>query len=553
MKKILITTALPYPNWPMHLWHVVWNHLPADIYYRFQKILWNEVYVVWWTDDHWVAIEIAAKKYWITEQEIIKKFNTDYIQELAKISIKYDIFSGTHSPIHQQIAKDFFINIDKNWFIEKRIQKQAYCNSCKRFLPDRYIEWICPYCKTSGARWDQCEACVKLLDPTELISPVCKICGSNDIVQKDTHHYYFLLSKLQEKLKTWLETKKDWKKNVIWTAFKWLDEWLEDRAISRDINRWIDIPIDEAKKMYVWFEAPIGYVSFSKQLWDELGLDLQKEFWENPDAEIVNFLGKDNIVFHTIIWPAIIMADGRFQLPKYVCGNEFLNLEWKKFSTSRNFAVWLKEIVEAFDGDSIRYYLTYCIPERRDSNFSWDEFKDKNNELANILGNLVNRVITFSVNKFDWNFQKFDIKRLWEEWKNLLQNLENTKSDFLQNLTNFRFRDGLVNVLALIKDANKYFNDSAPWVIAKTDSAQAQNIINFNLYLLINISILLQPFLPQTSKKILSAFELENQKFLFEDVNNLKFPESIKIKNIPILFKKLEDSDILLFKEKLWL
>ncbi len=553
MKKVLITTALPYPNWPMHLWHVVWNHLPADIFYRFQKMLWNDVYIVWWTDDHGVAIEIAAQKYGTTEELIVKSFNRDYVDELTKISIEYDIFSWTHSSEHEEIAKQFFLNVDKNWFIEKRMQKQAYCNKCQKFLPDRYIEWTCPHCKTPGARWDQCETCGKLLDPVDLIDPVCKICGSMDIIQKDTYHYYFLLSKLQDKLQAWLDTKDEWKKNVIWTAFKWLNEWLEDRAISRDINRWIKIPNDETKKMYVWFEALLWYISFSKQLGDRLNRDILNEFWADPDAEIINFLGKDNIVFHTIIWPAILMADGRFQLPKYVCGNEFLNLEWKKFSTSRNFAVWLKEIVEAFDGDVIRYYLTYCIPERRDSNFSWDEFKEKNNELANILGNLVNRVITFSVNKFEWEFEKFDINTLWENAQSLLDNLWNTQMEFWQNLSNFRFRDGLVNVLTLIKDVNKYFNDSEPWVVAKTDAAKARNIINFCLYMLINIAILLQPYLPQTSKKILTAFGLENEVFWLNDVNNLSLPKNIKIKNIPILFKKLEEVDIALFKEKLWL
>lgn len=546
MKK-LVTSALPYPNWPLHIWHVAWVHLPWDIFYRYLKIIWEDVFSICWTDDHWVGIEIAAKKAWITELELVQK-NWEIIKDsLSKIDINYDLFSWTHSKIHMETSKEFFIDLLDKWFIEKKNEIMSFCCNCSNFLPDRYIEWICPKCNSSWARGDQCEKCWSVLLPTDLIEPVCKICGSSNIYEKETYNYFFKLSNFSDDLNLWLDSKRSfWKSNIFSSAKKWLNEWLEDRTISRDIKWGIPVPNDENKKMYVWFEAPIWYISFIKELSQKLywNNSLFDEIWRKwSNSEIFHFIWKDNVVFHTIIWPALLLANGKLNLPTNVPWNDFLNLEWEKLSTSRNHAVWLHEIVEKFNTDSIRYYLTYCIPENKDSNFTWSEFKERNNELWNVLWNLLNRVQTFSKKNFDG---MIDEPNFNSELYNKINNLVLKQADkVLQLLNNFSFKEALKEVFYIYHELNRFLHESEPWKVIKTDFKKAKEIIDITAVALIKSCVILEPFLPKTAKNILNSFWINNSSFF--QVNNLynfKYNFPLQIWEINILFKRLEDIDI---------
>lgn len=428
--KNLITSALPYANWPLHVWHVAWVHLPADIYYRFLKSLWEDCLSLCGTDEHGVWIEIAAKKKWLTEKELVDKYRGEIFSALEKIGIKYDVIKGTHTVEHMKLSQDFFNTLLGKGYIEKRNEKQMFCSDCEQFLPDRYIEWTCPNCGAGNAKWDQCEKCNKLLDWTELLDPSCKICNNKNLEEKETYNYYFLLSKISSELDEWIESN-NFKKNVKTTAKKWINEWLEDRSISRDIKRWIPIPWDEDKKMYVWFEAPISYISFLDEKMSEV--------WsKESNSKIVHFLWKDNIPFHTIIWPAILLAHWWYKLPDNVIWNEFLNLEGQKISTSRNHAVWLEDIIKDYSPDYIRNYLIHCIPETKDSNFSWEEFKQLNDNIANSLWNLVNRLYSFYNRFFDGevnNPSSFEADEIY-------LNIDNMKNEIITLMKGYKIREG---------------------------------------------------------------------------------------------------------------
>lgn len=549
-KKHLITAALPYANWPLHVGHVAWVHLPGDIYARFLRIMGHDVVTLCWTDDHGVGIEIAAKKEGIPELELVTKYKEVIISSLEKIGISYDIFSQTHSATHMKNASSFFSILQDKGYIEKRAENMAFCDGCDNFLPDRYVEGTCPNCWSAWARWDQCEKCGKLLNPTDLIDPECKMCSSDKVTTKETYNYYFLLSKFQTLLEEWIKTKEwEWKPNVLSATKKWLTEWLNDRSISRDIKWGIPIPGDSEKKMYVWFEAPIGYISFLKELCEDR--DEMKEFstiwdkWDNSD--VVHFIWKDNIVFHTIIWPALLMAHGWYNLPKNVPGNEFLNLENAKISTSRNHAVWLHEIVDLFNSDTIRYYLTHCIPEKKDSNFTWDEFKERNNELANVLWNLLNRLTTFCAKNFNWTVDSPDYSNsINAELRDYILTQWSEISSFLEK---YAFRDALRELFLIFQKNNKFIHDNAPWTLIKTDKKAAQEIINVSIDCLIKTTILMEPFLPDTAKKILATFGVpKDEKFTYQNLE--KFPDTypLSIQESAILFKKIDDADLQVVK-----
>lgn len=545
-KKTLVTAALPYPNGPLHVGHVAGVHLPWDIYARFLRIMGQEVVTLCWTDDHGVGIELAAKKEWISEMELVEKYRNLILQSLEKIWISYDIFSQTHSKTHMENASDFFSTLIEKGFIEKRNETMAFCDDCEHFLPDRYVEWTCPACSEAWARWDQCEKCGKLLNPIELIDPECKMCWSHEVISKETYNYFFLLSKFQTALSDWIASHEwDWKPNVLTTAKKWLREWLNDRAISRDIRWGIPIPGDSEKKMYVWFEAPIGYISFLKELTETRNEKSEfSEIWNKwEDSNIVHFIGKDNVVFHTIIWPALLMAHWEYSLPTSVPGNEFVTLEGGKISTSRNHAVWLHEIVDSFNSDAIRYYLTHCIPEKKDSNFTWNEFKERNNELANTLGNLVNRLTTFSVKNFNWVVNKPDYTdpvnvemlnfTLWKRDKIVLL------------MEKYSFRDALWELFAIFQELNKYLHDNAPWSLIKIDAEAAQEIINTGIDCLIKATILMEPFLPDTADKILNIFNITRDgSFCIPNLESFPDTHPIDIQQSPILFQRIDDTDI---------
>ena len=486
-----------------------------------------------WTDEHGVWIEIAAKKEWISERELVAMYKEKIFSTLEKIWIHYDIIEGTSINEHIELSQDFFKTLLKNGYIEKRDEKQMYCWKCDNFLPDRYIEWTCPHCWNTWARWDQCEKCSTLLDPTELKDPCCKICNNKELTVKGTYNYYFLLSKLESKLDERIETK-NFKKNVKSTAKKWINEWLSDRSISRDIKRWISIPWDTDKKMYVWFEAPISYISFLKDKVSDI-------WWKDMNSKIVHFLWKDNIPFHTIMWPAVLLAHGWYKLPDDVVGNEFLNLEWEKISTSRNHAVWLHDMVENFNQDYIRNYLIHCIPETKDSNFSREDFKEKSENISWSLWNLLNRINVFYTRHFGGKTEKPSSNENTLNIVNL--NMEEVKKNIMELMHQYKIKDAFNAVLQAIKELNRCFANTQPWNVIKTDKNKAYDILNIISEYLINISVLLHPFLPQTAEKIMKNYSMDIKWYTYSDIWKISL-WSQEIHDNWYLFKPLQDEEI---------
>ena len=551
---VLVTSATPYANGPLHLGHVVGVYLPTDIYTRHLRMRGVPTVMVCGSDDHGVAIEISATREGMTEEALTARYRQMFIDALGHLDIHFDTFSRTHAPHHMLRAVDFFETIQRNGFIERRREDMAYCEDCHHFLPDRYVEGTCPYCGEDGARGDQCEKCSKLLAPHELIRPVCKMCGSHRVVTRETYNYFFLLSKLQKPLEDWIATKADWKPNVLGTAQKWLREGLEDRAISRDIRWGIPIPGEESKKLYVWFEACIAYISHLEELGERRDdPTLADRVWRSPDSRIVHFIGKDNIVFHTIIWPALLMAYNTrgagetgidYHLPDDVPGNEFMNLEGEKLSKSRNHAVWLHEIVEKFSPDALRYYLTYCIPERKDSNFMWDEFRERNNELANVFGNLVNRITSFTLANFNGEVSRPDPALLSDTDRAIPAAVVRTRDEMVEHLDHYQFREGLKTLFLLIQDLNRYLNERAPWTLLKTDRDSAKAVVDTVLVALIEVAILARPYLPATSDTILGAFGIDGTDiYRYDHIGNLPVDFPRQVSRVDILFRKLEESD----------
>ncbi len=545
-QNYLITSALPYPNGPMHLGHISATYLPADIYSRFCKLMGRHTVNLWWTDDHGVAIEIAAQKQGISEDEVVTRQNQQIKNSMKKLDINCDIFSRTHIPTHQELAKHLFKSIQDNWYIEKRDEEQMYCNDCEKYLPDRYIEWTCPHCGYVWARGDQCESCGRMMDPTELKEAYCTICHGKNIVKKQTYNYYFLLSKFQKPLEKRIATKTNRKPNVLWVVKKRLKEWLHDRCVTRDIKRWISVPGDEKKKMYVWFEACFGYVSFLKQFameqWD---MSIFTDIWEDKDSHTVHFIWKDNIVFHTIIWPALIMAyNGNIKLPDDVPAFEFLNLEGKKFSTSRNYAIWLHDIVEKYPSDVIRYYMTLIMPETKDSDFKRHEFMERNNELVNTLGNLVNRTITFAIKNFDGKLDWIQTELLSPMDIEILDVFKNIKQQFISTLDQYKFKDAINIVFDYLRDLNKYFNDRAPRTLKKENPQEAGHVMSITAIWILYASLLFSPFLPNTATKIFQWFGLDIHNFDFHNIEEIIDNFPFHLHNIWYLFNRIEEEDI---------
>jgi methionyl-tRNA synthetase len=396
-QKILVTAALPYANGPIHLGHLAGAYLPADIYVRYQRLKGRDVIYICGSDEHGVPITITAEKEGITPQQVVDKYHYTNKESFEKFGMSFDNYSRTSLPLHHQTAQEFFLELYKKGILKEKTTKQLYCENDKMFLADRYVEGICPVCGSPGARGDQCEKCGSWLEQTDLIEPKCKICGSTPII-KDTSHWYLPLGDFQKRLEEWISTKTHWKENVKQYVQSWFREGLQDRAVTRDLHWGVKVPIEgvQGKVIYVWFDALLGYISSTKEWAQKIGQpEKWREYWQNPETRLIHFIGKDNIVFHCIVFPAMLMAwndgrDDKFILPDNVPANEFLNLEGKKLSTSRNYAVWLNEYLEKFEPDPLRYALASILPETKDTDFSWREFQARNNnELADILGNFV--------------------------------------------------------------------------------------------------------------------------------------------------------------------
>ena len=546
-KKFLVTDALPYANGKLHLGHIAGSHLPGDIYVRYLRLKGHDVVHIGGTDDHGVPITLAADRAGISPQQVVDTYYPIIRESLGALGITFDNFSQTSRPIHHETARDFFIRLyDKGWFDQREVD-QLYCPSSGRALPDRYVEGVCPHCAYDRARGDQCEKCGTMLDGTQLINPRSDLCDVGLEVRQSTH-YYFLLSKAQESLQEWLKTKTDWKDNVLNYCDGWFNRGLEDRPITRDLDWGIAIPVEEGvgKVMYVWFEAVIGYVSSTRE-WAirEGDPDKWKDYWFNPDCTLVHFLGKDNIVFHAILWPAMLMAHGDFILPTYIPANEFLNIEGQKLSTSRNWAIWLDEFLTTYPPDPLRYYLASVAPEAKDSDFAWKDFQSRNNnELADIFGNFINRSLTFIVRYFDGVTPTAG--ELTEEDRVLLNGLAAAPNTVGASFETFQVRSAVRELITIGNQLNKYFNDQQPWITRKTDPVRCQTAMWVCTQAVRSLAILLSPIIPFSSERIWQMLSLDGSPHqqVWDDAGQPGVAEGHRIGTPEILFTKIEDETV---------
>ena len=537
----LVTSALPYANGPVHIGHLAGVYIPSDIYTRYLRLKGEEVISICGSDEHGVPITIKAKKEGVTPQQIVDRYHEIIKKAFADFGIAFDIYSRTSSKTHAETASDFFKNLnEKGEFIEQTTE-QYYDPEAKQFLADRYITGRCPKCHEDGAYGDQCEKCGSTLSPNELINPKSAISGAQPEL-KATTHWYLPLDKYQPMLEKWiLEDHKEWKPNVYGQCKSWLDSGLQPRAVSRDLDWGIPVPVQgaEGKVLYVWFDAPIGYISATKELTPDWG-----KWWKSEDTKLVHFIGKDNIVFHCIVFPAMLKAHGDYILPENVPANEFLNLEGDKISTSRNWAVWLHEYLKDFPGkqDVLRYVLTATAPETKDNDFTWRDFQSRNNsELVAIFGNFVNRALVLTDKYYGGKVPQCGV--LTDADKDVLEQITKVKSGIEKNLQNYKFREALKEMMSLARLGNKYLADTEPWKLAKTDMDRVATILNLSLQITANLAIAAQPFLPFTSDKLKAMLNFSELKW-----DELGKAELLKVDHQlgkpELLFEKIDDAEI---------
>lgn len=542
-KRTLVTTALPYANGPVHIGHLAGVYVPADIYTRYLRLRGEDVIMIGGSDEHGVPITIKAKAEGVTPQDIVDRYHKIIKDSFRELGISFDIYSRTTTELHTETASEFFKRLyDKGEFVEKT-SMQLYDEKANQFLADRYVTGECPHCHNLNAYGDQCEKCGSSLNATDLINPKSAITG-NAPVLRETRHWYLPLDKWQEKLSHWiLDEHKEWRPNVYGQCKSWLDLGLQPRAVSRDLDWGVPLPIEgaEGKVLYVWFDAPIGYISNTKELLP----DTWEKYWKDPESRIINFIGKDNIVFHCIVFPAMLMAYGDgYQLPDNVPSNEFLNLEGDKLSTSRNWAIWLHEYLRDFPGkqDVLRYVLTANAPETKDNDFTWKDFQARNNsELVAILGNFVNRAIVLTHKYFNGVVPA--VGELQDVDSQALEEVVAIKAALSDNLDNFHFREALKDAMNIARLGNKYLQDTEPWKVAKTDMARVATILNVALQLCGDIQVAFEPFLPFMSEKlgkILNIgsinWDMLGKKDIVAAGTALGQPE--------FLFEKIEDDEI---------
>ena len=540
--RTLVTTALPYANGPVHIGHLAGVYVPADIYTRYLRMKGEDVIMIGGSDEHGVPITLKARKEGVSPQDIVDRYHNIIKKSFEELGISFDIYSRTTSKIHCKTASDFFRTLyDKGEFVEKT-SLQYYDEEAGQFLADRYIVGTCPHCGYDHAYGDQCEKCGTSLSANELIDPHSAITGSKP-VKKETKHWYLPLDKWEPVLRKWiLEGHKEWKPNVYGQCKSWLDLGLQPRAVSRDLDWGVPVPVEgaEGKVLYVWFDAPIGYISNTKELLP----DRWEEYWKRDDTRIINFIGKDNIVFHCIVFPAMLMAEGSYQLPENVPANEFLNLEGDKISTSRNWAVWLHEYLEEFPGkqDVLRYVLTANAPETKDNDFTWRDFQARNNnELVAILGNFVNRSIVLTNKYFDGKVPAQG--ELTDYDRQTIDEFKNVKETLGNDIEHFHFRDALKDAMNLARIGNKYLADTEPWKLAKTDPARVATILNMALQITANLAIAFEPFLPFSAaklRKMINMPEADWNKLGSIDI----LAEGSTVEKPELLFEKIEDSVI---------
>ncbi|WP_409966335.1 Methionine--tRNA ligase [Mycovorax composti] len=557
-KRVLVTAALPYANGPIHIGHLAGCYIPADIYVRYQRAQKRDVIFVGGSDEHGVPITIRAMKEGVSPQEIVDKYHELIKHSFQQMGISFDIYSRTTSPVHHKTASDFFKKLYDDGIFEEKETEQYYDEKTHTFLADRYITGTCPVCGNDGAYGDQCEKCGSSLSPDQLINPRSTLSDAIPVKRK-TKHWYFPLQKYEDFLRKWiLEGHTEWKNNVYGQCKSWLDNGLQSRAMTRDSNWGIKVPLPDAegKVLYVWFDAPIGYISATKELTDKWA-----DYWCKEDTKLVHFIGKDNIVFHCIIFPAMLKAHGNFVLPDNVPANEFLNIEGDKVSTSRNWAVWVHEYIKDFPGceDVLRYVLCANAPENKDNDFTWKDFQDRNNnELAAIFGNFVNRTFVLMHKLCGGKVPKLHTDILDDLDRQLIADIEAAKAKVENALEGFRFRDALYEVIDLSRKGNKYMQEKEPWQVVKkvAENPEAQksidNCLHLCLQLTANLAILINPFLPATAKKMLHMMKVVDRILDWENAGKINLLSvGYALRAPEILFRKIEDAEIQAQIEKL--
>ena len=552
-KRFTITAALPYANGPIHIGHLAGAYVPADIYSRYLKLKGNDVVFICGSDEHGAAIPIRAKKEGVSPQEIIDKYHFMIKDSFLEFGISFDNYSRTSSKIHHETASDFFKELNqKNIFVEKE-SEQLYDAKENQFLADRFIVGECPKCGYKEAYGDQCESCGSSLNATDLINPKSKLSG-NKPVYKKTKHWFLPLNNFESFLKKWflVDNEKTWKTNVFGQVKSWINEGLKPRAITRDLDWGIPVPLKgaEDKVLYVWFDAPIGYISATKE-WAKSKNKDWEPYWKDSETELVHFIGKDNIVFHCIIFPSILKASEKFILPKNVPANEFLNLEGKKISTSKNWAIWLHEYLIDFPGmqDTLRYTLTSNAPENKDNDFTWKDFQAKNNnELVAIFGNFINRVVVLTHKYYEGNCPKMSlINEVDEKILNEIYSYPKKIGDLIET---YKFREAVNTLIDLARLGNKYLADEEPWKLIKTeDFERVKTIMNIALQLSAVLTIVCEPFLPNTALKLRNILNLEITDW--ESISKDKPILLSKINKGELIFRKIEDEEIELQLQKL--
>lgn len=542
-KRTLITTALPYANGPVHIGHLAGVYVPADIYARYLRLRGDEVIMIGGSDEHGVPITIKARKEGVTPQDIVDRYHKIIKDSMEELGVSFDIYSRTTSDIHHRMASDFFRKLYDDGQFECQTSLQPYDEQAGEFLADRYVVGTCPHCGSDRAYGDQCEACGTSLNATDLINPHSAL-TSAPVTMKETTHWFLPLNRWEEKLRQWiLEGHKEWKTNVYGQCKSWLDLGLQPRAVSRDLSWGVPVPVEgaEGKVLYVWFDAPIGYISNTKELLP----DSWEKWWKDPETRVINFIGKDNIVFHCIVFPAMLMAYGDgFQLPDNVPANEFLNLEGDKISTSRNWAVWLHEYLRDFPGkqDVLRYVLTANAPETKDNDFTWADFQARNNnELVAILGNFVNRAMVLTHKYFEGRVpaagELLDIDR------ELLDAIGRVKESLSANLDTFHFREALKDAMELARLGNRYLQETEPWKVAKTDMPRVAAILSCALQLCANIAIAFEPFLPFMSDRLAAMLGLK--KMTWDELGRADLlAPGTQLGQPELLFEKIDNEAI---------
>ena len=540
-KRYLITSALPYANGPVHIGHLAGVYVPSDIYTRYLRLKGHDVISVCGSDEHGVPITIKARKEGITPQQVVDRYHEIIEKSFRRLGMSFDIYSRTSSPTHRVTASEFFRKLyDEGKFIEQTTE-QFYDEEAQTFLADRYIIGECPHCHNEKAYGDQCEKCGSTLSSNELINPRSAVSGAVP-VKRETKHWYLPLDKYEGFLREWiLEGHKEWKSNVYGQCKSWLDLGLQPRAVSRDLDWGIPVPVEGAdgKVLYVWFDAPIGYISATKDLTPDW-----EKYWKSEDTKMVHFIGKDNIVFHCIVFPSMLKAHGDYILPENVPANEFLNLEGDKISTSQNWAVWLHEYLDEFPGkeDVLRYVLCANAPETKDNDFTWKDFQSRNNsELVAVLGNFINRALVLTKKYYDGVVPERG--ELTEYDEATIEELQKIKTSLERNIEHYHFREALKDAMAYSRIGNKYLADTEPWKVVKTDPERVKTILNIALQITANTAIAIEPFMPFSAEKILKMLAVD--KFSWEQLGSMELVEpGHTIGDAELLFEKIEDDVI---------